>query len=84
VQKRDHLKQIIMFSLLFSELSAAHQSFCMTTLRSFIKQSALASAGILLAQSSYSNIFPGKKPKVIIIGAGFAGLSAALYLDKRM
>jgi monoamine oxidase len=55
----------------------------MPSRRSFIKQSALASAGILLAQSSYSNIFPGKKTKVIIIGAGFAGLAAALYLYKK-
>lgn len=51
--------------------------------RRFIKDISLASAGIILANSSFGNIFIPKKPKVIIIGAGFAGLSAAFYLYKK-
>ena len=43
----------------------------------------MATGGILLSSSSLEGFFIGKKPKVIIIGAGFAGLSAALYLFKK-
>lgn len=55
----------------------------MTTRRGFIKQTALAGAGLLVSSSSFSNFFLAKKPKVIIIGAGFAGLAAAYQLRKR-
>lgn len=55
----------------------------MSSRRQFIKESSLAAAGVLVASSSFGNFFIGKKPKVVIIGAGFAGLSAALYLHKK-
>ena len=55
----------------------------MSSRRDFIKQSALAAGGIIVSSSSLGSFFIGKKTKVIIIGAGFAGLSAALYLHKR-
>ncbi|MEO5562492.1 MAG: FAD-dependent oxidoreductase [Chitinophagaceae bacterium] len=55
----------------------------MSSRRQFIKEASLASGGVLLASSSFGNFFIGKKPKVIIIGAGFAGLSAAYYLYKK-
>src|SRR5688500_6771968 len=55
----------------------------MSSRREFLKQSSLVAGGVLLASSGYSNIFIGKKPKVIIIGAGFAGLSAAYHLHKK-
>lgn len=55
----------------------------MTTRRQFIKDTALTTGGILLASSAFGKFFIPKKPKVIIIGAGFAGLSAAYYLHKK-
>lgn len=55
----------------------------MSSRREFLKQSTLAAGGALLASSSFGNIFIGKKPRVIIIGAGFAGLSAAYSLYKK-
>lgn len=55
----------------------------MSSRRSFIKSTSLASGGILLASHSFGNFFIPRRPKVIIIGAGFAGLSAALALHKR-
>lgn len=55
----------------------------MSSRRQFIKEATLASGSLLLSASSYSNIFIGARPKVIIIGAGFAGLSAAYYLHKK-
>lgn len=55
----------------------------MSSRREFIKQSALAAGGILVSSSSFGNFFIGKKPKVVIIGAGFAGLSAAYFLQKK-
>jgi monoamine oxidase len=55
----------------------------MSSRREFIKQSVLAAGGLVVSTSSFSNILIGKKPKVIIIGAGFAGLSAAYYLSKK-
>jgi monoamine oxidase len=55
----------------------------MSSRREFLKQSSFAAGSLLLASSGYSNVFIGKKPKVIIIGAGFAGLSAAYHLYKK-
>lgn len=55
----------------------------MNSRRQFIKQSSLATAGIIVASSSWGKFFIGRKPKVIIIGAGFAGLSAAYALQKK-
>ncbi len=56
----------------------------MSSRREFIKQSALAAGGILISSSSsFGNFYIGKKTKIIIIGAGFAGLSAAYYLHKK-
>ena len=55
----------------------------MSSRRQFIKQSSLATAGIILTSSSWGKFFIGKRPKVIIVGAGFAGLSAAYYLHKK-
>jgi monoamine oxidase len=55
----------------------------MSSRREFLKQSALAGAGVIISSSALGSFFIGKKPKVIIIGAGFAGLSAAYYLHKK-
>ena len=55
----------------------------MSSRRQFIKQASLAAGGVVLSSSSFGNFFIGKKPVVIIIGAGFAGLSAAYYLYKK-
>lgn len=55
----------------------------MTSRRDFIRQSTLATGGVLLSSSSFGRFFIGKKTKVIIIGAGFAGLAAALQLYKK-
>ncbi len=56
----------------------------MTTRRKFIKQISVATAGtILLPTPSFGNIFTPKAKSVIIIGAGFAGLSAAYKLKQR-
>jgi monoamine oxidase len=55
----------------------------MSSRRQFIKQASLATGGIVLSSSVFSNFFIAKKPKVIIIGAGFAGLAAAAYLHKK-
>lgn len=55
----------------------------MSSRRQFIKTSVLAGAGVLVGTSAFSNIIISRKPKVIIIGAGFAGLAAANYLHKK-
>ncbi len=55
----------------------------MSSRRQFIKESALIAAGSFVASSAFGNFFIGKKSKVIIIGAGFAGLAAAYYLYKK-
>ncbi len=55
----------------------------MSSRRQFIKTSVLAGAGVFVATSGFSNVFITRKPKVIIIGAGFAGLAAANYLHKK-
>lgn len=55
----------------------------MTSRRQFIRQTSLAAGGLLLTTSSFGKFFIGKKPTVIIIGAGFSGLAAANYLHKK-
>ncbi|MFN4284549.1 MAG: flavin monoamine oxidase family protein [Lacibacter sp.] len=55
----------------------------MNTRRNFLKQSLLASGGILLATPDLFSFHIGQQPKVIVIGAGFAGLAAAWQLRKR-
>lgn len=54
----------------------------MTTRRDFLKQSAIIAAGTAVIPNSFS-ILAGQKPKVIIIGAGFAGLAAAYRLKQK-
>jgi monoamine oxidase len=51
--------------------------------RKFIRNVALSTGGLLLGAESFGNFVVGKKPKVIIIGAGFAGLAAAYKLHQR-
>lgn len=51
--------------------------------RKFIRDAAYSAAGSILLSSAASGLFLPKKTKVIIIGAGFSGLSAAYALHKR-
>jgi monoamine oxidase len=55
----------------------------MLSRRKFIRNVALSTGGLLLGAESFGNFVVGKKPKVIIIGAGFAGLAAAYKLKQR-
>ena len=55
----------------------------MVSRREFLRQGSMAAGGLLLAQSALGGFSFGKKPKVIIIGAGFSGLAAAYYLSKK-
>ncbi|HTD93285.1 MAG TPA: FAD-dependent oxidoreductase [Chitinophagaceae bacterium] len=55
----------------------------MSSRRQFIREASMAAGGFLVASSSLGSFFIGKKPKVIIIGAGFSGLAAAYSLHKR-
>lgn len=50
--------------------------------RRFIRESALLSSGLFFSSFAPTRFFIGKKPKVIIIGAGFAGLHAAWHLKQ--
>lgn len=57
----------------------------MSSRRQFIREASFASGAVLLSASALGNFFISKKPKVIIIGAGFAGMAAANYLfDKKI
>ena len=51
--------------------------------RDFVKISSLSTAGLLTVGLAKANFYIGKKPEVIILGAGFAGLSAALHFHQR-
>lgn len=55
----------------------------MSSRRQFIKDSSLSAAAVLLATSGFGGTVIGKRPKVIILGAGFAGLAAANFLYKK-
>lgn len=55
----------------------------MLSRRKFICNVALSTGGLLLGADSFGNFVIGQKPKVIIIGAGFAGLAAAYKLHQR-
>ena len=58
--------------------SASHNSR-----RNFLKQSALIAGGSLVKLPISGLFHIGKKPKVIVIGAGFSGLSGAYNLQKK-
>ncbi|MCF3110849.1 FAD-dependent oxidoreductase [Niabella sp. CC-SYL272] len=51
--------------------------------RRFIRQSALSAGGLILSAHIPFSRYPLKKPEVIVIGAGFAGLAAALQLKRK-
>lgn len=55
----------------------------MATRRDFIRQASVITGGLLLTNPALAGFNIGKKPKVIIIGAGFSGLSAAYSLLKK-
>jgi monoamine oxidase len=55
----------------------------MISRRTFLQQSSILTGGLLLSNTPIQAFAINKKPKVIIIGAGFAGLSAAYALHKR-
>lgn len=55
----------------------------MLSRRKFIRNVALGSGGLLLGAESLGKVIGAPKPRVIIIGAGFAGLAAAYSLHKR-
>jgi monoamine oxidase len=60
-----------------------HKIVFMNSRRKFIRNTALAGGSLLLNTESFGVFFSSKKPKVIIIGAGFAGLAAAYKLHQR-
>ena len=66
---------------IYCGISGKPKPCCMSS-RDFIKETSLAAGGIALASSAFGNFFIPREPKVIIIGAGFAGLSTA-YLHKK-
>lgn len=54
----------------------------MTTRRDFLKQSAILAAGAVVLPNTFG-LNLSAKPKVVIIGAGFSGLSAAYRLKQK-
>ena len=68
-------------------LSSMNNKINMTThpensRREFLRQSTLIAGSVLLSSKSFSQIAIGRKPKVVVIGAGFSGLAAAFQLHK--
>lgn len=55
----------------------------MVSRRAFIRNAALVAGGLPITNSFGHYFHIGSKPEVIIIGAGFAGLSAAYQLKKK-
>ncbi len=55
----------------------------MSTRRTFIKQGVVAAAGLAIGLPVFGNAQAASKTKVIIIGAGFAGLAAAYRLHQK-
>lgn len=55
----------------------------MVSRRKFIRNTALTGGALLLGTENFGNFFITQKPKVIIIGAGFAGMAAAYNLHQR-
>jgi monoamine oxidase len=51
--------------------------------RNFIRNTSLAAGALLLSSKGFGHFSIGKKPTVIIIGAGFAGLAAAYKLQQK-
>src|SRR5690349_20179814 len=61
-----------------------HKTNHMSTRRSFIRNGMLVAGGLMLPGSSFAHFFQsGKKKKIIVIGAGFAGLAAACKLKEK-
>ncbi|MBO9613738.1 MAG: FAD-dependent oxidoreductase [Dyadobacter sp.] len=54
-----------------------------TSRREFLRQSALLAGASLISTRSFGNIYIGKQTRVLVIGAGFAGLAAAYALKQR-
>ncbi len=55
----------------------------MSTRRTFIKQAAIATAGLAIGLPILGKAQTFSKTKVIIIGAGFSGLAAAYRLHQK-
>lgn len=55
----------------------------MSSRRNFLKQTAILSSGLIIGNHALANFHLPKKPKVLIIGAGFSGLAAAYALYKK-
>jgi monoamine oxidase len=53
-----------------------------TSRREFLRQSALLAGGVILSSETFGKINIGRRAKVIVLGAGFAGLAAAYQLHK--
>ena len=53
-----------------------------STRREFLRQSAAVAGSLMLASNTFGNIHPGRKTRVVVIGAGFSGLAAAYQLQK--
>ncbi|MCD2424098.1 FAD-dependent oxidoreductase [Niabella pedocola] len=51
--------------------------------RRFIRQSTLTAGSLILSAHTPLKFYAGKKPEVLVIGAGFAGLAAALRLKQK-
>lgn len=51
--------------------------------REFLRQSALLAGAAAISTRSFGNIYVGRQTRVIVIGAGFAGLAAAYALKQQ-